>query len=136
MIKGVLVMINIGVIGTGYVGLVQGVIMAEFGMNVICMDVISEKIEQLRNGVVPIYEPGLKELLDKNVAAGRLHFTSDIKETVEKSNVFFAREISSLGGADKILDSIKGRNGSVCIQRKNVKRQFCFTSSTTSVRLM
>jgi UDPglucose 6-dehydrogenase len=97
-------MINIGVIGTGYVGLVQGVIMAEFGMNVICMDVISEKIEQLRNGVVPIYEPGLKELLDKNVAAGRLHFTSDIKETVEKSNVFFAREISSLGGADKILD--------------------------------
>jgi ABC-type multidrug transport system ATPase subunit len=50
--------------------------------------------------------------------------------------LFFAREISSLGGADKILDSIKGRNGSVCIQRKNVKRQFCFTSSTTSVRLM
>ena len=82
-------MINIGVIGTGYVGLVQGVIMAEFGMNVICMDVISEKIEQLKKGVVPIYEPGLKELLDKNVAAGRLHFTSDIKETVENSEVVF-----------------------------------------------
>lgn len=55
---------------------------------------------------------------------------------LKKLVLFFAREISSLGGADKILDSIKGRNGSVCIQRKNVKRQFCFTSSTTSVRLM
>ena len=82
-------MINIGVIGTGYVGLVQGVIMAEFGMNVICMDVITEKIEQLKKGVVPIYEPGLKDLLDKNVEAGRLHFTSDIKETVENSEVIF-----------------------------------------------
>lgn len=82
-------MINIGVIGTGYVGLVQGVIMAEFGMNVICMDVISEKIEQLKKGIVPIYEPGLKDLLDKNLEAGRLHFTSDIIETVEKSDVIF-----------------------------------------------
>lgn len=82
-------MINIGVIGTGYVGLVQGVILSEFGMNVICMDVITEKIEQLKKGVVPIYEPGLKDLLDKNVEAGRLHFTSDIKETVENSEVIF-----------------------------------------------
>ena len=80
---------NIGVIGTGYVGLVQGVIMSEFGMNVICMDVISEKIEKLKNGILPIYEPGLKELLDKNVSRGRLHFSTDIKETVENSEVLF-----------------------------------------------
>lgn len=80
---------NIGVIGTGYVGLVQGVIMAEFGMNVICMDVAEEKIKMLKNGVLPIYEPGLKELMDKNVTEGRLHFSTDIKETVEKSLVIF-----------------------------------------------
>ncbi len=80
---------NIGVIGTGYVGLVQGVIMAEFGMSVTCMDVIEEKINMLQQGKLPIYEPGLKELLDKNVEAGRLKFTTDMKETTENSEVIF-----------------------------------------------
>lgn len=80
---------KIGVVGTGYVGLVQGVIMAEFGLDVICMDVSEEKIESLRNGIVPIYEPGLKELLDKNMKAGRIQFTTDMKFTTENSEVIF-----------------------------------------------
>ena len=80
---------KIGVVGTGYVGLVQGVIMAEFGLDVIYMDVSEEKIESLRNGIVPIYEPGLKELLDKNMKAGRIEFTTDMKYTTENSEVIF-----------------------------------------------
>lgn len=82
-------MLKIGIVGTGYVGLVQGVILAEFGMQVTCMDVIEEKIIMLKNGQVPIYEPGLKELMDKNVSAGRLTFSSDIKEITENNDVIF-----------------------------------------------
>ena len=82
-------MMRVGVIGTGYVGLVQGVIMAEFGLNIICMDVSAEKIENLKNGVVPIYEPGLKELLEKNMKAERIEFTTDMKYTTENSEVIF-----------------------------------------------
>ena len=80
---------KIGVVGTGYVGLVQGVIMAEFGLNVICMDVSEEKINSLKNGVIPIYEPGLKELLEKNMKAERIKFTTDMKYTTENSDVIF-----------------------------------------------
>lgn len=80
---------KIGVIGTGYVGLVQGVILAEFGRSVICMDVDEQKINDLKNGKIHIYEPGLKDYLDNNLAEGRLHFSSDIKYTVENSEVLF-----------------------------------------------
>ena len=80
---------KIGVVGTGYVGLVQGVIMAEFGLNVICMDVSEEKINSLKNGVIPIYEPGLKELLEKNMKAERIEFTTDMKYATENSDVIF-----------------------------------------------
>ncbi len=80
---------NIGVVGTGYVGLVQGVILAEFGLNVTCMDVDKKKIQMLRDGIVPIYEPSLQRMLENNIKAGRIKFTDNIEETVLSSEVIF-----------------------------------------------
>ncbi len=81
---------NICVVGTGYVGLVSGAGLADFGNNVICVDIVKEKIEMLNNGKMPIYEPGLKELVDSNVKAGRLKFSTDIDESISKSEVIFS----------------------------------------------
>ena len=80
---------KIAVIGTGYVGLVQGVIMSEFGSEVICVDKSIEKINKLKNGELPIYEPGLMELLHKNQKAKRIKFTTDIEKAVTESEVIF-----------------------------------------------
>ena len=80
---------RIGVIGTGYVGLVQGVILAQFGLNIICVDTNKEKIEKLKNGEVPIYEPGLEDLLIKNIEEKRIEFTTDIEYAVKNSEVLF-----------------------------------------------
>ena len=80
---------KVGIIGTGYVGLVQGVILSEFGMNIVCMDTSGEKIEKLSNGEPTIYEPGLRDMMIKNMKAGRLAFTTDIKKTVEECQVIF-----------------------------------------------
>lgn len=77
------------IIGSGYVGLVSGACFAEVGHNVICVDNNERKVEQLKAGHIPIYEPGLEELVSKNVAAKRLHFTSSIEEGVDGSEVVF-----------------------------------------------
>ena len=77
------------IIGTGYVGLVTGTCFAEVGHNVICVDRDEAKVKLLQSGGMPIYEPGLDELVKKNVAAGRLHFTASTAEGVEKSDVIF-----------------------------------------------
>ena len=77
------------VIGTGYVGLVAGTCLAEMGNNVICVDNDFKKLEQLEQGIVPIYEPGLEELIKVNVAENRLSFTNDLKSAVQNSLVCF-----------------------------------------------
>ncbi|MCL5069987.1 MAG: UDP-glucose/GDP-mannose dehydrogenase family protein [Actinobacteria bacterium] len=77
------------VIGTGYVGLVTGVCLAEIGHNVICVDNIDGKIEKLKNGISPIYEPGLERFIDKNLKSKKIIFTTDIKYGVENSEIVF-----------------------------------------------
>jgi UDPglucose 6-dehydrogenase len=77
------------IIGTGYVGLVSGACFAEVGHDVICVDNDLKKVEMLRAGGIPIYEPGLEEMVKRNVGAGRLHFTGSTTEGVEKSDVIF-----------------------------------------------
>lgn len=80
---------KICVVGTGYVGLVAGTCLAEMGNDVICVDNDTQKLEILQKGIVPIYEPGLEDLIKNNVADGRLTFTNDLKTAVEKSAVCF-----------------------------------------------
>ena len=80
---------KITVIGTGYVGLTSGTCLAELGNDVICVDVIKEKIDMLNKGEMPIYEPGLKELVSRNVKEGRLQFTTDIQKAIKISEIIF-----------------------------------------------
>ena len=80
---------KICMIGTGYVGLVSGVCFSELGNTVYCVDKDKSKIELLNNGNVPIYEPGLEEILKKNFIQNRLIFTTDLKMAVQKSDIIF-----------------------------------------------
>jgi UDPglucose 6-dehydrogenase len=80
---------NIAVVGTGYVGLVTGTCFAETGNNVICVDIDARKVDRLKNGEVPIFEPGLELLFERNVRQGRLHFTTNLKEAVDAAQIIF-----------------------------------------------
>src|SRR5690625_1049544 len=80
---------NIAVIGTGYVGLVGGTCFADSGNNVICVDIDTEKVEKLRSGHIPIYEPGLNRIFDRAIREKRLTFTTNLEEAVENSELIF-----------------------------------------------
>jgi UDPglucose 6-dehydrogenase len=80
---------DISIVGSGYVGLVTGACFADVGHHVICVDNDSEKVKQLKAGEIPIYEPGLEEIVHRNVSAQRLHFTGNIQEAVERSQIIF-----------------------------------------------
>lgn len=81
---------NIAIVGTGYVGLVSGACFAEMGINVTCVDIDSTKIEKLHQGIMPIYEPGLEDLVLRNVREGRLQFTTDLTSCLDDTDVVFS----------------------------------------------
>ena len=123
---------NIGVIGTGYVGLVAGTCFAESGNDVICMDIDRTKIQKLKRGIVPIYEPGLEELVRRNINEKRLRFTTRLSETVDVSKVIFLALPTPSdhdGGADLrvVLDVVRK------IARRMKKPKIIVTKSTVPV---
>jgi len=80
---------NIGVIGTGYVGLVTGTCLAETGNDVICVDIDAKKVEKMKGGEIPIYEPGLQTMFERNIKAGRLHFSTSLQDAVDHASIIF-----------------------------------------------
>ena len=81
---------KIAIVGTGYVGLVSGTCFSEMGVDVTCVDIDRDKVERLKEGVIPIYEPGLEDMVHRNVLAGRLHFTTDLREVLDDVEVVFS----------------------------------------------
>ena len=80
---------KITVIGTGYVGLVTGACLSDVGIEVTCVDIDQKKIDGLKNGILPIYEPGLEEIVERNYAKGRLNFSTDLSEAIQGSAAAF-----------------------------------------------
>ncbi|MCH6545855.1 MAG: UDP-glucose/GDP-mannose dehydrogenase family protein [Deltaproteobacteria bacterium] len=119
---------NIAVIGTGYVGLVAGTCFAESGNEVVCVDIDKAKIASLKEGAIPFYEPGLRELVQRNVEEQRLTFTTDLKSAVKQSNVIFIAVGTPQGAdgspnIDQVLNTAKSiakaMNGSKIVVNKS-----------------
>lgn len=135
---------NISIIGTGYVGLVTGTCFAETGNDVICVDIDEKKVEKMKAGVVPIFEPGLEVLFERNTKNGRLKFTTDLASSVKASQIIFlalptppgedgAADLSYvLGVADQLSRIIT--KYTVIVDKSTVpvgtrRKSTCFTSS-------
>ena len=113
---------NLSVVGTGYVGLVSGACFAELGNQVTCVDIDEEKVEGLRNGVMPIYEPGLEEIVEKNYENGNLDFTTSLAEGVKNSDIIFiavGTPADENGGAD--LSAVEAVAKSIAENMKEYK---------------
>jgi UDPglucose 6-dehydrogenase len=110
---------KIAVIGTGYVGLVTGTCLSEVGHDVICMDIDQSKVDRLRKGESPIYEPGLEDMVQKNNAAGRLHFTTSLQELGEPTVIFFALPTPPNGDGDADLSFVLSAAKDVAKTLKN-----------------
>lgn len=94
---------KIAVVGTGYVGLVSGTCFAESGNQVTCVDIDATKVEKMKNGHVPIYEPGLEILFERNTKQGRLHFTTVLADGIKDAKIIFLA-LPTLSGADGSAD--------------------------------
>ena len=94
---------KIAVIGTGYVGLVSGTCFAETGNTVTCVDIDADKVEKMKKGIVPIYEPGLEVIFERNTSEGRLSFTTDMEEAVKEARIIFLA-LPTPPGADGSAD--------------------------------
>ena len=129
---------KIAIVGTGYVGLVTGTCFAEMGTEVFCVDVDKNKIDNLKKGIVPIYEPGLDELVARNMQAGRLHFTTELKECLDEVEVLFSavgrymnkyilvvtKSTVPVGTAQKVKRAIKDEQA-----KRNVNIEFDIASN-------
>jgi UDPglucose 6-dehydrogenase len=99
---------ELAVVGTGYVGLVTGACLAERGNNVMCIDVDAKKIEMLRSGKIPIYEPGLSDIVERNIAEGRLHFSTELADSTKAAAIFLALPTPPGEGGSADLSYVKG----------------------------
>jgi len=128
---------NLSVIGTGYVGLVSGTCFAEMGNSVICVDNNADKLKKLQNGEVPIYEPGLEIIFDRNIQKGRLTFTGDLKDAVLKTDIVFLclpTPMGENGSADlQYVRSAAGDIGNILKENKDKDYKIIVNKSTVPV---
>jgi UDPglucose 6-dehydrogenase len=123
---------KIAIVGTGYVGLVTGACFAEMGTDVYCVDIDEEKIERLRKGDIPIYEPGLEEIVHKNCKNGRLSFTTDLTEALDRVDVLFSA-VGTPPGEDGSADLTYVLNVARTVGRHMKKYLLVITKSTVPV---